>query len=124
MSFKIELNQYEYKNIFELATSFKGSTATKLSALKVMEKITTEANTNAVVEGDTKTLPETITVEFTKNELEGYWKGLVGYIDENKIPLSDVLIIKTLATKLKLSKRFKALEDTIKVEEDSIPLDD
>lgn len=120
----IELNQYEYKNIFELATSFKGDTSTKLSALKVMEKITAEANKNVVVEGETKTLPDTITVEFTKNELEGYWKGLVGYIGENKIPLSDVLIIKALATRLKMSKRFKALEESIKVEEDSIPLDD
>lgn len=122
--FKITLADYEYKNIFELATTFKGDTSTKLSALKVMEKITSEANANTTEVDGNRVLPASIEVEFTKNELEGYWKGLVGYIAETKIPLSDVLLIKTLATRLKMSKRFKALEDSITVEEDSIPLDD
>jgi hypothetical protein len=121
----ITLNVAEYRNIFELASTFKGDTNVKLASLKVMEKISKEASSNTTKdeEGNDK-LPESITVELTNTELEGYWKGIVGYVSDKSISVDKILLIKLLMPKLKLSKRFEKLEESITVAEDEIPLDE
>lgn len=122
---KITLAVGEYRSIFELASTFKGDTSVKLSALKVMEKISKEASigTTKGEDGESK-LPDTITVELSNGELDAYWKGIVGYISNTEVSVDKVLLIKTLCEKLKLSKRFAKLEETIVVSEEETPLDD
>lgn len=122
---KITLSSNEYRNIFELASTFKGDSSIKLSALRIMEKISQTANESSTKgEDDALVLPEKITVDFTTNELEGFWKGLVGYINDTAVTVDKVLIIKALAASMKMSKRFAKLEETITVSEDETPLDD
>lgn len=122
---KITLSSNEYRNIFELASTFKGDSSIKLSALRIMEKISQTANTASTKgEDDALVLPEKITVDFSTNELEGFWKGLVGYINDTAVTVDKVLIIKALAASMKMSKRFTKLEETITVSEDETPLDD
>jgi predicted secreted protein len=90
-----------------------------------MEKISQTANTASTKgEDDASVLPEKITVDFTTNELEGFWKGLVGYINDTAVTVDKVLIIKALAASMKMSKRFTKLEETITVSEDETPLDE
>jgi hypothetical protein len=122
---KITLSVGEYRNIFELASTFKGDSSVKLSALKVMEKISKEAGAGTVDgENGEKTLPESITIDLSNSELNGYWKGIVGYINNTEVTVDRVLLIKALAGKLRMTKRFEKLEETISVSEDETPLDD
>ena len=122
---KITLLNGEYRNIFELASTFKGDTATKLAALKIMEKISKIVSDNTTKNEDNEpVMPDSIEVDFTSNELEGYWKGIVGYIGDSEIGVDKVIVIKAIASKLKMSKRFEKLEETLTIQEDSIPLDD
>lgn len=122
---KITLTAGEYRNIFELASTFKGDSGVKLSALKVMEKISKEASAGTTDgEDGEKKLPESITIELSNTELDGYWKGIVGYINNTEVTVDRILLIKALAGKLKMSKRFEKLEETITVSEDETPLDD
>lgn len=114
----------EYRNIFELATTFKGSLHTKLAALKMAEKIS-KVSSEGVTDGENgeKVLPAEISVTFTKTELDGYWQGIVGYISDEANKVEHVLIAKSIATVLGLSKRFAKLEENLNVPEDPTPLD-
>lgn len=114
----------EYRAIFDLATQFKGDISVKMSALKVIEKISKAANELATVgKKKEKQLPEEITVEFDKSELEGYWKGIVDYVSDNSTTMDKILVVRSIAQVLGMSNRFSRLESEIVVTEDPIPLD-
>lgn len=117
----------EYKHIFELATQFKGELSSKLASLRVSEKISKAAFENSVTDptsGD-KTLPTSITVEFEKNELEGYWKGIVGYLSEPDTSLEKILVVKAICKSMGMSGRFAKLSASLStIPEDETPLDD
>jgi hypothetical protein len=124
MEYSKTLNIGEYRSIFELSTVFKGDLATKLAALKVAEKIS-RASSEGVTDNDKgeKVLPSEVTVSFTRNELEGYWKGIVGYVSEESTKVDAVLIAKSISTVLGFSKRFAKLEESLSIPEDITPLD-
>ena len=114
----------EYRNIFELATNFKGSLHSKLAALKIAEKIS-KASSEALTEAENgeKVLPNEISVTLTKIELDGYWQGILGYVSDEASKVEHVLIAKSIATVLGMSKRFAKLEETLNIPEDPTPLD-
>lgn len=146
-TYKRVLNSVEYQNIFEIASSFKGEASIKTAASKINEKIGEAVRANAVVRKDengetvldtngnpVNDLPSTITVEFSRAELDGFWRGLVEKIGDAETDVKSILILKVISKSLGMSGRFSKYETTTidmnKVEEDldeetvDEPLDD
>lgn len=112
-----ELSQIEYNNVFELGTSFKGDASIKTAAAKINEKITEAVRagvkTTKNEEGqESQSMPEKISVAFTRFELDGFWKGLVDKIREADTDVRQILVIKAISKALGMSKRFAKFEET------------
>lgn len=124
MEYTKKLEVGVYRNIFELCTVIKGDLPVKLAALKVAEKISKASSENVTIndEGE-KILPSEVTIVFTKNELEGLWKGIVNFLSEKDTKVDSLVIVKSICSSIGFTKRFAKLEESLEISEDLTPLD-
>lgn len=106
-SIKVVLNFEEYNAIFGLAGTITGIYGT-VGASKVREIITAEVQKYA--KGDD--LPKSITVEFPKKVLDGFYLGLTEKVLEKDINTNSLMQIKAIATILKMKGRMEKFIDT------------
>lgn len=104
---KITLQNAEYNVVFQLASGLSGSSS-KVAATRAIELIR-EAVGPQTKEG---VLPESITVDFPRNVLDGLYLGIVEKAKEEKITASDVLQLKAVSTILRMKGRFDKFIDT------------
>jgi hypothetical protein len=120
---KVVLGFEEYNAIFGLAGSISGVYGT-VAAAKVRDIISTEAQKYAKGEE----LPRSITVEFPKKTLDGFYLGLTEKVLEKEINTNNLIQIKAIASILKMKGRMEKFLDAefakLPVNEDEFDMDE
>ena len=109
----IKLDNGQYNGIFGVASNFTGEKS-KIAATKIMDIIRDKVQASA--EGEK--LPETISVDFPKKVLDGFYIGITEKVKDEKITTQDVIQLKTVCQILKMKSRFEKFVDA---ELESIP---